>query len=329
MKILYIYRHPAMGYSIQRVFKPIERALAEQHDVHSMSLPCSNYHPASLIKNIWFATKKVNGGGYDIVHITGTEHYLLPFLRKQRTVMTVHDIGSIATKGGLRGCLKRMIWLGSLNYATQLTFVSRKSEQETSERIKLKPPSNVIHNAVDPSYVYTPQPFNADCPRILHIGTKPNKNLSNVILALQGLRCTLRIIGKLSSDEESMLKRASISYTTVSNISDEQVLCEYRQADIVSFPSLYEGFGMPILEGQATGRVVLTSNLSPMKEVAGQGAILVDPASPESIREGFVQAIRHHQVCINAGLENVGHFAVENIARQYAQLYSKMLRQGC
>ena len=62
---------------------------------------------------------------------------------------------------------------------------------------------------------------------------------------------------------------------------------EYKDADLISFPSTFEGFGMPIIEGQAVGRPVITSNIEPMVSVAADAAILVDPFNIESIRECF------------------------------------------
>ena len=77
------------------------------------------------------------------------------------------------------------------------------------------------------------------------------------------------------------------------NLTHEEIVSEDRKADIINFPSLFEGFGMPIIEGQATGRIVITSNLSPMKEVAGNGAILVDPYSVNEIRNAYLSVIQN------------------------------------
>ena len=94
---------------------------------------------------------------------------------------------------------------------------------------------------------------------------------------------TLEIYRK---DIEDMLRFYSIRYVYKCDLSNQEILDEYMNCDIVSFPSLYEGFGMPIIEGQAVGRVVFTSDLEPMKEIAGDAALLVDPYSIESIRNG-------------------------------------------
>ena len=93
MKILFVYRNPAMGYSIGKVFYPIEREMKNNCQVDSIKLPCSNYSITSLWKNVRSLIHKLKDEKYDIVHITGTEHYLLPFLTSYNTIITVHDLG--------------------------------------------------------------------------------------------------------------------------------------------------------------------------------------------------------------------------------------------
>src|SRR5690606_26142965 len=127
----------------------------------------------------------------------------------------------------------------------------------------------VIHNPLNPNYQYTPKTFDIHKPTILHIGTGWNKNLSRTITALQGIPCHLRILGKVNNEILSQLVQAKIEYSNVYNLTDNEVRQEYVACDIVSFPSMYEGFGMPIIEGQAIGRVVLTSRIEPLIEVSG------------------------------------------------------------
>jgi glycosyltransferase involved in cell wall biosynthesis len=102
---------------------------------------------------------------------------------------------------------------------------------------------------------------------------------------------------------------------------------EYREADMVTLISTKEGFGLPIVEAQATGRSVVTSSTSSMPEVAGEGAILVDPYSSRSIRDGIKTVIEnseYREAIIRKGFENIGRFSPEKIASQYASLYRKL-----
>jgi glycosyltransferase involved in cell wall biosynthesis len=98
---------------------------------------------------------------------------------------------------------------------------------------------------------------------------------------------------------------------------------------MVVFASLYEGFGLPILEAQATGRPVITSNFGAMKEAAGEGALFVDPYSVESIRSAILRIKNEPQLreeLVRKGRENVARFRPEAIARQYAEIYRSLAK---
>ena len=102
---------------------------------------------------------------------------------------------------------------------------------------------------------------------------------------------------------------------------------QYQLADIISFPSIFEGFGMPIIEGQATGRPVLSSNIAPMTEVAGDGACLINPHNINQIRHGFLPLINdkdYRDGLIQKGFENVKRFSIEHISEQYMNLYHNL-----
>ena len=93
---------------------------------------------------------------------------------------------------------------------------------------------------------------------------------------------------------------------------------------MVVFASLYEGFGLPILEAQAMGRPVITSNFGAMKEAAGEGALLVDPYSVEAIREAILRITREpalREDLIAKGRENAERFRAEAVAARYGELY--------
>src|SRR5690606_13296776 len=97
--------------------------------------------------------------------------------------------------------------------------------------------------------------------------------------------------------------------------------------DIILFPSIYEGFGLPITEGNKAGRVVITSNISPMKDIAGDAACLVDPFDVLSIRNGLLKVMEddvYRERLIKNGFENVKRFDAEFISDQYLAIYQKV-----
>lgn len=328
MNILYIYRNSAFGYSIGKVFKPIEEEMKKYAEVDSIELPAANYSLRSLWRNIRCAQRAVRQKKYDIVHITGSEHYLIPFLWGQKVVVTVHDLGSIFNKERslFSQNVKKWMFISVLKYASFVAFISDVSKQEALDNVNLdRDKIEVVPDAVDKTYLYSPKQINADCPIILHIGTKLNKNLVRVVQALVGIKCKLRIIGNLREEQMKALADSGINYSTISNLTDSEIYEEYKNCDIVSFPSLYEGFGMPIIEGQSVGRVVVTSDMSPMKDVAGGGAILVNPYDVESIKCGFLKSIANSNKYVTIGCKNVAKYNLPRVVDEYRQIYASIL----
>lgn len=328
MNILYIYRNSAFGYSIGKVFKPVEKEMQNYAEVDSIELPVANYSLCGLWRNIRCAQRAVKQKKYDIVHITGSEHYLIPFLWGQKIVVTVHDLGSIfnAKINRLSNAVKKCMFISTLKYASFVTFISNESCREAIENVAIDQNRiGVVPNAVDSSYIQSPKLFNSECPTILHIGVKSNKNLIRVAQALEGVKCKLRIIGELSIEQQSALRDFHIDYSSISKLTDDEIYEEYKNCDIVSFPSLYEGFGMPIIEGQSVGRVVVTSDMSPMKEVAGDGAILVNPYDVESIKCGFIKAIVDNDKYVVMGCQNVVKYNLSHVVDEYRQIYASIL----
>ena len=201
----------------------------------------------------------------------------------------------------------------------------------TSSSAKSSAGSLKSSNYSTPSYTRTSSPANSSAPNfkaptILFLGTKPNKNLELTIAALFGLDVHLRIIGELSRKQKEMLSKFNINYSSDFSISPEQLASEYSNADIILFPSTYEGFGLPVIEGFQAGKPVITSNISPMKEVAGDGALLAEPTSIASIRDHVIKLLADQQLqtqLVAAGKEKVKQYQPGFIAEAYQQLWSK------
>ena len=316
-----------MGFSIGKVFKPIEQELRKFCDVDSVELPCANYSIRSLITKIKFAQETVRRDHYDLIHITGAEYYLIPFLKSCKTVVTVHDLGFYANKKkSFKQIFKYLLWIRTLPLASFTTFISNKSKKEAENYVRFKESRvAVVYDPIGDDYIYHPKNIDVSYPRILHIGTNPHKNLSRSLEALKNIRCKLVIVGKLNETYRDLLIKNHIQYENKCNLTDNEILKEYIECDIVNFPSLHEGFGMPIIEGQSIGRPVLTSNVSPMKEIAGEGAILVNPESVEDIRQGYKKIFQHSEVLVDKGLDNVKRFRLNIIVQQYLDIYKKII----
>jgi glycosyltransferase involved in cell wall biosynthesis len=233
-----------------------------------------------------------------IFHITGHIHYAVLALPRDSTVLTIHDLVFLQNYKGIRKRVMKLLFLDlPVQKAKWVTTVSEKSKQEI-----------VKYTNCDPTKILViGNPISTDCdidlkisfphqPRILFIGTTHNKNLENVIPALYRLEIELRIIGKISERLHLLLRKFEIKYSNNFNLSNDQLSIEYKNADIILFPSLYEGFGLPVIEGFCVGKPVITSDISPMKEISDGAAFLVDPYSISSIRDAVNKVISNPEL---------------------------------
>lgn len=115
---------------------------------------------------------------------------------------------------------------------------------------------------------------------------------------------------------------------TIPYVPDEKIPLLYNAASVLLYPSLYEGFGLPILEAMACGTPVVTSNLGAMGEVAGEAAMLVDPLSPGGINKAVKELMEDGQLrrqMAGKGLARAKKFTWEKCADQTCQAYKKLV----
>jgi glycosyltransferase involved in cell wall biosynthesis len=295
-------------------------------DIEKVELPFTSRGIFSILFNLIFLTRFKKG----LFHITGDVHYAILALPQDRTILTIHDLVFLHTYKGLRRRLLKWIFLDlPVKKAKYITTISEKSKQEILEYTNCDPKKIlVIPNPVDLQFTNNSTHSNTSTtPTILFLGTKPNKNLENSIAALFGLDVHLRIIGELSRKQKEILAKFNINYTSDFSISPEQLASEYTNADLILFPSTYEGFGLPVIEGFQSARPVITSNISPMKDVAGDAALLAEPTSIASIRENVIKLLADQQLqaqLVAAGKEKVKQYQPGFIAAMYQKLWSSL-----
>ena len=275
-KILFVERKPSNSISIEKVFRQIAKNLSKAKFTTSFEQLNFGNDLIGTLKNLLFYRKSKA----DIYHITGHVHYIALILPKNRTILTVHDLGILYIRKGLRRyILKKLLFDLPIAKLKYITAVSETTKTEIikytgcrSEKIR------VIENPLREDFCLTKKkPFNTDLPTILQIGTTYNKNLKNVVKALNGLHCRFRIIGQLDKKMLDFLEENQIKFQNKTDLNDLEIRKEYQDADIVTFCSTFEGFGLPIIEAQAMRTPVITSNINPMKDVAGDFAALADP----------------------------------------------------
>jgi glycosyltransferase involved in cell wall biosynthesis len=125
---------------------------------------------------------------------------------------------------------------------------------------------------------------------------------------------------------EAAIKASSLPvFSLTGSIPLQDLPALYAAAAVFVFPSLYEGFGLPVLEAMAVGTPVVTSDRGSLKEVAGTAAILVDPESTDSITQGINQALATRDKLIAAGLDQAKRFSWDKTAQQTMEVYKLCL----
>jgi glycosyltransferase involved in cell wall biosynthesis len=176
---------------------------------------------------------------------------------------------------------------------------------------------------------------------LLFVGTlEPRKNLTTLLHAYAMLRAEwpgedLKLVvagrtGWLYTDIFDTVKRLALDEEVIFTgfVDDEDLPDLYRGAQLFVFPSLYEGFGLPILEAMASGVPVITSATASMPEVAGDAAILVDPHDSEAIAEGMAQVLaedRLRQAMIQKGLARARRFTWDTVAQNTLEVYAALV----
>ena len=145
--------------------------------------------------------------------------------------------------------------------------------------------------------------------------------------ALKNIDCNVTIIGKLKEEQKESLKVNGIKYENRFGLTDDEIREEYKKCNIVSFISLFEGFGMPIIEANKAGRAVITSNIQVLKEVGQDSALYVNPENETEIRAGYKKIlfdIDYKKELIQKGVENVLKYDYSSILSKWLDVYNSI-----
>ncbi|MDE2222200.1 MAG: glycosyltransferase family 4 protein [Candidatus Omnitrophica bacterium] len=179
-----------------------------------------------------------------------------------------------------------------------------------------------------------------DRPYVLYVGTiEPRKNLHGLLesfallksrKAFSGVLVVAGMKGWMMSDVGERIKKLGIEQDVIFTgfISDETLRLLYNRAEVFVFPSLYEGFGFPILEAFCCGTAVVTSSTSSCGEVAGEAALKTDPLEPKSIAKAMEQVVADpvlKKSLREAGLKRAREFSFLTMAQRTLDVYRKII----
>jgi len=157
---------------------------------------------------------------------------------------------------------------------------------------------------------------------ILAVGTSKRKNLPRIIDSYKKVRDKVGVKNLIIAGDVSHNNiEDGVQY--VGRITDDELSALYSGASTLVYASLYEGFGLTILQAFSCECPVVTSNISSMPEVAGEAAVLVDPRSSSSIASGIVKMMRHRSKYIKKGKLRVRAFSWDRMAKETLEVYKQ------
>ena len=307
----------------------------------------TNVHLVKAVSGIYTLSEQLTivskiPGGTDLFW---SPHYNFPVLRRGKLLVTVHDVFHVAMKRYVQGFHRR--WYAQMMFdqlaqkANMVIAVSKFTQSELVSWTKVDPQKvKVVYNGVDPSWfnisrLESPHPR----PYLLFVGNiKPHKNLGRLLEAFEILKDQiphdLVLVGKkegfIIEDKEIIEKARNLKGRVhfTGEINDQHLQQYYAFAELLVFPSLYEGFGLPPLEAMACGIPVAASLIPSLAEICGKAVQYFDPYRPEDMAEKIQDVLQNEalrQDLIQKGLERAHQFTWDRCAEETRKLIGETL----
>ena len=283
-----------------------------------------------------FSLYKIKQGDFDIFHQTNFDDYCIPALGNKPMVTTYHDVNFLTE----RNYNKRMVNLQrkSLARADKIIAISQNTKNDMLKYFDID--SNkieVIHHGVSKIELnLDDQPQMIDTPYILYVGMRHAfKNFKMFVKAFGQIASKYPDVNVICTrshftlDELELFKQLKIENRFKVFLADEVTLARlYRDALFFVFPSIYEGFGMPILEAMVYGCPTALADASCFPEIAKDAALYFDPNDVDSIAstlDKYLNSADTRKLYSSRGLERVSYFSWERCAKQHINVYNSLL----
>ena len=284
-------------------------------------------------------------GAYRDTNLLWVPHINAPLWYRSRMAITLHDLSLIAIPELLPNSLKRgyakLLIERAVAQAAAILCVSEFTASEAVSRLDVAPAKlTVTPLGVDPGWPSHAEPHREPdaVPYLLFVGNvKPNKNLSVLLTAFaragEVLPHRLVLAGRMrgfGTGDEAVIGQAEMLGDRVrwaGEVSDQQLIALYAGATALVMPSLYEGFGLPVLEAMHFGCPVIAADTSSLPEVAQDAAIYFNPRDPEALyrcllRVGDDTLMKSLGA---AGQRRARHFSYARCAQQTANVLNRLL----
>lgn len=293
-------------------------------------------HPVKIMEVLWnrlhLVSPELLMGDMDVFH----SWEMQPPLSKAALVSTIHDLAMLRFPKTADPYVLEMhqrSWKHLKKEAKAIIAVSHATKNDIVELLGIPQDKvHVVYEAIPDearlrltsvrAKELTTQ-LNITKPYIFFVGTlEPRKNVQKLIQAWRPLKKHVGLVLAGAQGWESIKQENDLK--TLGVVSNEQLAALYNQAEVLAYPSLYEGFGLPILDGFYHKVPVVTSNISSMPEIAGDSAVLVDPHHVESIQEGLELAMKHRKTYVQKGALQLKKFSSwDRVATETMNVYER------
>jgi len=303
-------------------------------------MPSKLFHRIfSLWQKLGFPPVEYLTGNINIFH---SFDWFCPASKKAKIVATIFDVTPLShpewhTKANIQQHSKRLLTIKKR--ADFITTISESSKKDIVKVLGIDPEKIIVaYPGIDRKRFYMIKnklliknklnKYGLEPGYLLFVGTlEPRKNIQRLIKAYNLLRLKkkLVLVGRPGKGIEKLTFAKNIIW--LNYVSDEDLPFIYNGASLFIYPSLYEGFGMPVLEAMSSGVPVITSNVSSLPEVVGEAVILVEPKNIKALA-GAMKKVTGNKFLSNElrkkGLERVKKFTWEKCAKTVISIYEKI-----
>lgn len=312
--------------------------------------PDNTYH--------FFSTEKELPKNVDLIHFPYFDPFFLtlPLWKRYKTVVTVHDLTPLVFPNdfpiGIKGFLKWQLQKFNLKQVDAIITDSESSQKDIARICGISEKKiHVVYLAAGERFKQIgkhqlesiKKKYNLPEKFVLYVGdATPNKNLPRFLQAIEKLQIPLIMVGKSLADRSINKENpwnkdlVTVQHMNENNpliklvgfVADDELVALYNLATVFVMPSLYEGFGLPILEAMASGCPVVCSNAGSLKEVAGDAACFVDPYDSSAIAVGIDKVYKDvslQKELTAKGLEHVKKFTWKKTGEETVDIYQSIL----